>query len=125
MNLPKILKYARKASLKSDHPDHRIGAVLTNKRGHIISVGYNFHKKTHPIYNKIAPLKTLHAEASVILGIRHITDFKDTHLFVYRETADGKPAMSRPCVFCMQLIKNYGIKHIWYTTAEGIKKVNL
>ncbi len=122
MNLPKILKVAREASLKSDHGDHRHGAVLTDSKGRIYSASCNFLFKTHPVYSRIAPLKTLHAEASAILAIRHKTDFSKLQLFVYREFANGKLALSKPCEHCLTLIKNYGIKIIWYTTPDGLVK---
>jgi len=122
MNIPKILSIARKASEKSDHPMFKLGCVITDRKGRIYSISSNHHLKTHPIYNRIAPLKTLHAEASAILSIRHKADFSKLHLFVYREYKDGTLALAKPCEYCTKLIKNYGIKNIWYTTPEGLKK---
>ncbi len=121
MNLPKILKVAREASLKSDYPEHQLGAVLVDSKGRIYSASCNFKFKTHPLSSSTR-FKTLHAEASAILAIRHKTDFSKLQLFVYREFANGKLALSKPCEHCLTLIKNYGIKIIWYTTPDGLVK---
>ena len=120
MNLPKILKVAREASLKSKHIAHRLGCVITDSKGRIYAKGYNSMEKTHP--SSATMFRTLHAEAATILSIRHKTDFTKLQLFVYREYFDGKPALSKPCEHCLQLIKNYGIKVIWYTTSNGLVK---
>ncbi len=122
MNIPRILELARQASLKSDHFDHKLGAVLVDRKGRVYSASPNYLFKTHPIYDKISPLRTLHAEAAAILKIRHKTDFSKLQLFVYRELKNGTLANSRPCDGCMELIKRYGINTVWYTHSEGIKK---
>ena len=46
-------------------------------------------------------------------------DWSKVKLYIYRETRDGKLAMSRPCPACMQAIKDLNIKHIAYTTDCG------
>jgi len=122
MNIPKILKLARAASLKSDHDEHKLGAVLCDSKGRVVSASPNYMFKTHPIYDKISPLRTLHAEASCILKTRHKTNFQKLQLFVYRELKDGSLANSRPCDGCMKLIKRYGIKTVWFTHPEGLRK---
>lgn len=123
MNLPKIVSLARAASKKSDHNDHQLGCAIFDSKGRVYSASPNFQFKTHPVYDRISPLRTLHAEAAAILKIRHKTNFSKLQLLVYRELKDGSLANSKPCSGCMELIKLYGIKQIWYTHPEGIKKI--
>ena len=57
-----------------------------------------------------------------VSGAYHILQMKSTpnSLYVYREYANGNKAMARPCPACMKYIKEFGIKHICYSTADGI-----
>lgn len=128
MNLPKIIEAARKVSKKSDHLSCQMGSVIFDKQGRIYAASPNFHKKTHPVYNKLSPLKTLHSEAAAILSIRHKTDFSKLQILVYREYKDGEfhkkgdYALAKPCEFCQKMIKSFGIKTVWFTTENGIEK---
>ena len=49
-------------------------------------------------------------------------DFHNLKLFVYRELKDGSIAMARPCPSCMALIKDLGIKKIYYNQMDMLKK---
>ena len=61
-----------------------------------------------------------HAEFAALLPlIRKRVDLTGATIYVYRETADKKLAMARPCPRCMSLIKKYGIKRIKYSTPDG------
>lgn len=123
MNLLKILGIAKKASLKSDHHSFLIGAVVFTKKN-IISVGYNHLFKTHPIFNKINNLKTLHAEASAILGARHL-NLKGASIAVYREHKDGTLAQAKPCKDCEELLRLYGIEKVYYTNNGTVETMKL
>ena len=46
-------------------------------------------------------------------------DWKKVSIFTYRELKNGKPACSRPCIACMALIKDLGIKNIYYIDESG------
>ena len=46
-------------------------------------------------------------------------DWKKVSIFTYRELKNGKPACSRPCVTCMTLIKDLGIKNIYFIDENG------
>lgn len=100
---------ARKASLKSDHPCHRLGAVVA--RGNkVVSIGWNRYK-THP--HSPHPFKHIHAEVAALMKITDKLDGAD--LYIYREGKDGIPRLSKPCKSCMNVIKQAGIKRIYYT----------
>lgn len=114
MNLPKLLKLAREASLRSDHHSHLIGCVIADRKGRVISAANNFLYKTHPKY-AVNSLKTLHAEGAAILKTKHKDHLHGSIILTYRELQDGTMANARPCPDCMKLIKLYGIKKIYYT----------
>ena len=104
----------------------KIGCLIVS--GHrIISSGYN-SDKTNPIQKKYNRLRfsvetphKLHAEISALLPLLNNKDidFSKVKIFTYREKADHSLGKSRPCKSCMALIKDLGIKNIYYTTDDG------
>ena len=112
MKLQGFLGRARKES-KLSVLRIQVGAVCT-KGGSAISFGYN-QDKSHPMVSTFS----LHAEAAAILARRyHIGSLEGATIWVYRETADGIPAWSRPCKECLKLIIASKIKKIVYSTGE-------
>lgn len=97
-------------SHKSSHPDHKIGGVVV-KRNRIVSVGFNKYK-THTKSNH--PFKNIHCELDCILSANK-QDLVGATIYLYRETKQGVPAISRPCSYCMQLLIETGIKTIMYS----------
>jgi deoxycytidylate deaminase len=105
----RFFNLARRASLKSDHPLHRLGAVIV-RGNRIVSIGYNKYK-TNP--HSPHPYKHVHAEVMAIL--RSNGECVGGDLYIYREGRDGLPRISRPCKSCILAIKKAGIKNIYYT----------
>ena len=104
----------------------KIGCLIVSGN-RIISSGYN-SDKTNPIQKKYNRLRfseetphRLHAEISALLPLLNNKDidFSKVKIFTYREKADHSLGKSRPCKSCMALIKDLGIKHIYYTTDDG------
>ena len=119
-------KAAKAVSDMSDHPQYKVGAVVVmNHR--IISSGHNSDSKTHPLQKKYNRYRFTdegdhkqHAELAALLPlIRERTNLSNAVIFTYREHKNGDIAMSRPCKSCLQLIKDLGIKRIYYTTEDG------
>lgn len=98
---------------------HRIKAVIKDKKGRILSCGWNSYIKTHPIQAKYAnqvnlPLKQyLHAEIHAITRCKDLD--KAYSIEVYRYTKDGKPANAKPCKICQKALQDIGIQHIYHT----------
>lgn len=97
-------------------------AVITDRRGKIVSEGRNSYIKTNPKMAKAGkavglPDKTcIHAELAAILGDKHNRGYKIT---VVRVGAKGEPMYSEPCDACKWLIKNHSnIKEISYSTGN-------
>ena len=109
-----------------DFPRIKIGAVVVY--GHrIISSGFNT-SKTDPVqkrynryrFNEDTPA-AMHAETMCLKPLigRNDIDFKKIELYVYRSGKKETPLLARPCPSCMQLIKNLGIRNIYFTTNNG------
>jgi deoxycytidylate deaminase len=126
MNLTKshkaYFKAARAVSELSDFKQQHIGSVVVY--GHkIISSGCN-SCKTNPMQKRLNIHRfeadtpaTVHAEVASLLPLmnRKDIDFSNVSLYIYREYKSGKLALSKPCASCLALIKNLGIRHIYYT----------
>ena len=103
---------------------HRVSVGCVAVYGHkIISSGCN-SSKTHPAQKKLNIYRfdvdtpaTIHAEVSALLPLisRKDINFSDVSLYVYREYKNGNPAISRPCPSCMALIRQLGIRKIYYS----------
>jgi deoxycytidylate deaminase len=110
--------YFRLAKNVSKYSDHnvKVGCVLSYKRP--ISVACN-KSKTHPKYANpyTSFVGSLHAEVRAIIN-SGVDNLEGYTIYVYREHSDGTPGMSRPCKYCMKLLKDVGIKFIYYTTDE-------
>jgi dCMP deaminase len=116
----KYILLARKISKQSTHK-FQIGAVLV-KKNKILSIGYNQADKTHP--KSPHPFKTIHAELDCILQISE-EDVINTSIYIYREHANGELANAKPCIYCHGLLKNLGIKKVYYTDKNSISCLEL
>ena len=109
--LRKSFRLAKKECSKNTTHRIKVGAVIT-KSGNTLATGHNV-AKTHPAIGTYY----LHAEMSAILSARK-HDLHGATIWVYRETADGMPAMAKPCSECMKLIVEVGITDVYYTCSE-------
>ena len=50
---------------------------------------------------------------------RKNVEWNKVKLYIYREFKDGTKALAKPCASCQRLIKELGIKKIYYTTNDG------
>ena len=130
----RYFKFAREASKRATYTgSHRfspmIGAVAEYK-GSIVATASNTNK-TSPLqarynvyrFKESDTLDKAHAETSLIQKIRwkfgDSIDWSKVHIYLYREYADGRLGPSRPCPSCMALIRDLGMKKIFYTTEDG------
>lgn len=110
-DLPSLFRLAKNVSKLSQHPRHKLGAVIV-VNGKPVSVGYN-HYKSHPE----ARYSGIHAEIHAIKTTGK-NKIKGSSIFVYRKTKDGKLAIAKPCEDCMKNLADFGIKWVFYTTNE-------
>ena len=117
---------ARAVSELSDFPKVHIGCVVTDGNHRIISSGCN-STKTHPLQKQLNKERFdedtnhfLHAEVVALLPlIKDDTDFNKVKLYVHRTLQNGNLGLARPCKSCMRLIRELGIKDIFFTTYDG------
>ena len=117
---------AKAVSELSDYPIHKLGCCVV--KGHrIISSGCNSKSKCHPIQAKLDTEKygvecagKCHAEISALLPlIRDKVDLKGSAIYIYRQHKNGTLAMARPCSSCQKVIRELGIKKVFYTIENG------
>lgn len=113
----RLIREASLSTLK-----HRIGCVILNKKGRIISSGHN-QMKTHPIQYRYAVANGeeckvyLHAEIKALI---QLSGERPYHLFTMRLGKKGEWLLSRPCCICYSYILDTDIKYISYTDKNKI-----
>lgn len=94
-------------------------AIIYDRRGNILSIGYSSFVKTHPLQAKYAksvgePKKIyLHAEVHAITKLPR--NSKPYKIAVFRFGENNNPLNSKPCKICQHAINLAGIKHIEHT----------
>jgi len=108
-------KLAKNASKHSTYKI-RVGAVISNKKP--IAVGFN-KKKSHPRFSnpEFNIHSCIHAEASAVINSGRI-DLNNYIIYIYREKKNRVPANARPCKECLKLLKEVGIRKIYYSIDE-------
>lgn len=118
---------AKQVAAISDYPKIHVGCVAVYQN-QIVGIGCNSNK-THPVqkyYNKYREesdelLPKLHAEMNCLNQLRHLhINYSKVKLYIYRIGNDRKHRIARPCPSCMAAIRDLGIKHIYYTTDDGV-----
>lgn len=120
-------KAAKAVSELSSFKQHRVGAIVVYKHK-IISSGCNSYV-TNPLqkrYNRFrfdtdTTTHSKHAELESLLPLinRRDIDFSRVSVYVYRQHKSGELACARPCPSCEALIKELGIKNIYYSNECG------
>lgn len=109
-------KAMRLAAKLSEHSCHKyqVGAVIImgNK---ILGLGFN-QVKTHT--KSTHSFKTLHAETAALIDAG-LGDTRGAVCYVYRRLKDGTGAMAKPCPSCSNMLKERGIKRVYYTTSDN------
>jgi deoxycytidylate deaminase len=115
MKVYSYFSLAKRESLKSNHK-HKIGAVLVSG-GRVLSRGYNQirHLARGKRFTNFDC--SLHAERHTISKVNK-NCLKGSSIFIYREYADGTPAMAAPCTDCYELLKFVGIKTVYFSINE-------
>jgi tRNA(Arg) A34 adenosine deaminase TadA len=98
---------------------HRVCAIITNKKGRIISVAVNSYSKTSPFMYKYAKQVGLddkiywHAECK---AIKQLADTHHAHkIYIARVSKSDKVGLAAPCPICAAAIKDAGIVSVEFT----------
>lgn len=101
----------------------RIFAVITDKKGRILSEGTNSYTKTHTFQFRCATktgLKEkcfLHAEISAICKLSYQHKKRAYKLYIARVGNNDKVLLAAPCIICQEAISQTSIQVIEYTTS--------
>ena len=93
----------------------RVAAVITDKRGKVLSVGINDYTKSHP-RQKALSVKVgldeercyIHAELAAILKMPRTKGQKQYKMTIARVDSKGNDQLAMPCPSCMQAIREFG-----------------
>jgi deoxycytidylate deaminase len=116
MNYDEAISMAAKIAELGEYP-HRVGAVILDKKGRLVSFGFN-KEKSHPVQADYACRVGerhriyLHAEMMAIIKAKG----KGHSIFIARLSKNGKTTkLAKPCPICSLAIKEAGISIIHYT----------
>lgn len=104
---------------KSKNTKQALTAIIYDKKGKVLSIGYNSYIKTHPLQARHAaavgqPLRQfLHAEIHAITRCRALD--RAYKISISRWNRVGQPLPAHPCPVCMSAIKAAGIEIIEHT----------
>jgi deoxycytidylate deaminase len=96
-------------------------------KGKIIRIGFNSNKThpfnlQHPYYHKDKSESGIHAELAVCLKMQQ-DDLSKYSMIVIRHNLSMELAISRPCIGCQSVIRQFGITDVYYSTSYGIEKM--
>lgn len=122
----RFFRVAKEISYLSNFKRTHVGAVVVENKT-IVSTGFN-STKTNPLQEKYNRFRNFdeklfpaceHAEIHALSSlIGKPIKWNYVSIYTYRE-ANGVKACSRPCEACERLIKDLGIKNIYYIDIEG------
>lgn len=93
-------------------------AIAYDKKGKVISIGFNSYVRTHPLQAKYASragkpdLIYIHAEIDALVRARGRKIHK---IFVSRMDAHGNYVMAKPCPICQEALRDFGVKIVGWT----------
>jgi deoxycytidylate deaminase len=97
----------------------KLTAKIYDKRGRILSVGENSYWKTHPFQGSLSKQHGngeqiyLHAEIAALVRLKDWS--KAYKIRVERYSANGSPALAKPCKICRAALIKAGIEVIEHT----------
>ena len=106
---------------------YEIKTTCFDKKGNVLSVGYNSYNKSSP-WQKELSLKaglsehriSLHSEISALLRAKNQQVY---FMQIERYDAAGNPKLCLPCPSCMLAIKQCKVKVVRFTTEEGFQEL--
>lgn len=133
------LKFFQKAKSLTEYSDFKgvhIGCAIVNKN-RVIGEGFNTYK-THPMQkrfnafrkfnemNNMSHVHALHAEIMALVSVKdEKIDWGKVEVYIYRKMRKRAFGMARPCPACMMALKLRGVKHIYYTSDDGLVYENI
>lgn len=117
----KLIEIAR--ALKPAHQNLRAFHVagIFNKRGRLISIGFNT-RKTHPktiqFYPDFKYGKATHSEALAVIRAK-LENFSGHYMIVVRIDNNNQVNLSSPCCHCAAFLRTLNFDNIYYSDSNG------
>ena len=111
----RMLRYARRESKRSAH-HHRIGVVIC-QGSTVISRGFNQVRAARVGSTFTNYPESLHAERHACMQVQR-ESIRGNTLYIWRETKQGLPAKSLPCINCIRLLEELQIHKIIHSDSE-------
>ena len=119
----KFFRIAQEQMFISDH-ETRMGAVLVINNKHYFA-SHNYVNKTHPLIKKHYPnhVQSIHAELNALIKYNEVRFGRllGAKMYVYREDRHGVMKNSKPCKSCEKLMKEAGIRKVYYSITSGYR----
>lgn len=101
---------------KSDHVKWKLGSVVW-RGGSVLSTACNrIRNDPDVVEDSKYFLCTVHSE---VAAIKAAGDVSGAKLFVARRRRDGGLGLAKPCGRCMKVIRESGVRRVFYTDASG------
>lgn len=124
----RFFNIAREVSYLSDFKQTKVGAVVVSGN-RILSSACN-SQKTRPLQHRYNIYRNFddyensiareHAEVAALSPlIGKDIEWDKVNIYVYREHKNGERGCSRPCAACARLIRDLGIKTVYYLNENG------
>lgn len=103
-----------------DPSQERLAAIITDKRGKILSTGKNSYSsscKLQRFYAKCVGLEDKVFSHAEIDALRNLPEgAKPYRIFIARTNRKGEPLLAKPCKICSYALQQFGVIVIHYTT---------
>jgi len=111
---PHILQKAIELASQLQNKKQRLCAIVTDKRGHILNIGFNSYNKTSTTQAYYADKVGLSNKIYVHAEIGALTNLqgKPETIYVARINRKNEPVPASPCPICQMAIADAGIKEI-------------
>jgi len=114
-----IFKKALKIAKTLSYQKYKLVAIITDKKGKVLSFGVNSFEKSHPtqayyaekegLYHKIY----LHAEISAIISLPD--ECTPYAIYILRVNNKNEKMLAKPCKICERAIRDVGIQKVYHT----------
>lgn len=110
------MRLAIRQAQMATHDKWKVGAVLV-RGGSLISTGFNRYRN-HPMYVGAGGV-SYHAEE---VALMRAGDSRGSTIYVARITKSGVIGMAKPCQSCHEMLLEYGVRAVVYSSPEGLTK---
>jgi deoxycytidylate deaminase len=119
-----VIDFSEKIIQLSTHNQHKMCAIITDKKDNLLSIGINqmkthtqqFYSSYYSNHKKIF----IHAEIHAIHNLERSDNIKAFNIYILRLKRSGVYGIAMPCETCYSTINVLTpIKHIIYTNKNG------